>query len=210
MSVWEIVNDRVNDVAGVGVPTSEQDNLRWWNKFGGDGSALSWRECPKLELLVVRGRKKPKPRADLSPFMPGALVLSARACDVLRPFLASFGQLLELSVEGQSEYFYNVTNVVSCIDANLSEQRPEGTIAREVFDEARVPSVATVFKDRLNLGKIYVNSAGKEVLAQLVAEHEITGLNFRQAGWGRLPDGRHGHLRQADSTVSSRRLSGGR
>ncbi|WEN14369.1 hypothetical protein PY254_14170 [Rhodanobacter sp. AS-Z3] len=184
MSVWEIVNDRINEVAGVVIPAAEQDNLRWWDKFGGDGSALKWRSRPKLELLVGRGRKKPKPRADLSPFMPGALVMSVRARDALGSVLAPFGQLLELSVEGQPEYFYNVTNVLACIDANLSERRPEGTIAREVFDMGLVPSLATVFKDRLNLGKIYVNSAGKSVLEQLVAEHKITGLSFRQAGHG--------------------------
>lgn len=182
MSVWEIVNDRVNDVAGLVIPAAEQDNLRWWDKFGGDGSMLSWRRRPTLELLVGRGRKKPKPRADLSPFMPGALVLSARAREALGTFLAAFGQLLELSVEGRPEYFYNVTHVLSCIDSGLSERRPEGTIAREVFNTAAVPTAPAVFKDRLNLGKIYANDAGKAALEQLVAEHKITGMSFRRVG----------------------------
>jgi hypothetical protein len=182
MSVWEIVNDRVNDVAGLVIPAAEQSNLRWWDKFGGDGSLLNWRRRPALELLVGRGRKKPKPRADLSPFMPGALVLSAEAKEALGAFLASFGQLLELSVEGKIEYFYNVTHVLNCIDPSLSARRPEGTIAKEVFNMAVVPNTPTVFKDQLNLGKIYVNDAGKAALEQLVAEHGITGMSFRQAG----------------------------
>lgn len=182
MTVWEIVNGRVNDVAGVGIPLAEQANLRWWRKFGGDGTALHWQRRPKLDLLIARGRAQPKPRADLSPFMPGALVLNAKARDALGGFLVKFGQLLEVDVQGQVEFFYNVTNVVSCIDGDRSARRPEGTIASEVFDAASVPGEATVFKDPLNLGKIYVNDAGKQVLDGLVAAHGVTGLDFRRAG----------------------------
>lgn len=182
MTVWEITNDQIDDVAGVGIPAAEQDNLRWWDKFGGSGSTLRWRQRPKLELLVARGRRKPKPRADLSPFMPGALVLSARARDALGDFLEGFGQLLEVEVEGQVEFFYNVTNVIACIDGARSARRPEGTIAREVFDPSAVPTVAAVFKDPLNLGKIYVNEAGRDALQGRLAVHGITGMDFRQAG----------------------------
>ena len=182
MSVWEIFNDRINDVATLVIPVAEQDNLRWWDKFGGDGSILKWRLPPKLELLVGRGRRKPKPRGDLSPFMPGALVLNAKAHDALGEFLAEFGQFLKLSVEGQTEYFYNVTTILPCIDPKLSERRPEGTIAREVFDMSVVPNAPAVFKDRLNLGKIYVNAAGKAVLEPLLAAHQISGMSFRQVG----------------------------
>lgn len=183
MSVWQITNNLINDVAALVIPAAEQDDMKWWDKFGGNGTALRWRKRPKLELYIARGRKKPKPRADLSLLTAPGFVLSAKAKDALGDFLAQFGQLLEVEVEGQIEYYYNVTNIVPCIDRDRSEKRPEGTIAKEAFNDSAVPTLPAVFKDPLTARtRIYVNDGAKAVLEQRIAESGITGMHFAQRG----------------------------
>jgi hypothetical protein len=53
----------------------------------------------------------------------------------LEGFLSQFGELLEIDVQGSVEWFYNVTNVVDCIDVDKSDKRSTGAIAKEVFRE---------------------------------------------------------------------------
>ncbi len=182
MTVWELKNGLVNDVAML-VSQGDDDEMVPEEPFGGDGSPLSWAERPVLEVFVDKRRRKPRPRADVSPFIPGALVLNERARDALGDFLGRFGQLLEVQVEGDIEYFYNVTNVVSCIDVARSQKRPSGSIAKEAFVAAAVPSAAAVFKDpRTAPAKIYVSEAGKQALEQSIAAAGITGIAFVPAG----------------------------
>ncbi|MFL6677324.1 MAG: hypothetical protein ACJ8IK_03215 [Burkholderiaceae bacterium] len=95
--------------------------------------------------------------ADISALTPGALALNDKAKAALEPFLLRFGQLLEMDCEGEPRWFYNVTNVVSCIDEARSEKRPTGTLSKEAFSGERVPAEAAVFKDPLTAPvKIYV------------------------------------------------------
>jgi hypothetical protein len=111
--------------------------------------------------------------------MSGALVLNQKAHDTLGPFLQEFGQFLELDVGGSTEYFYNVTNLVDCIDPDRSEKRSTGVIAKEAFRDGAVPSVAAVFKDPRTVGtRMYANAAAKEKLDALVADAGLTGLEF--------------------------------
>ena len=183
MSVWEITNNLTNDVAMLVMTAADLQNPKSGKEFDVNGSPLRWRRKPALDLYIPRGRKKPKPRADLSPFRPGALVLNAKACEALGDFLGQFGQLLELDVTGQSEYFYNVTNVIPCIDRDRSETRPEGSIAKEVFIDSAIPSAPAVFKDPLTARtNIYVNDGAKALLEQRIAEHGITGMHFARRG----------------------------
>ena len=183
MGVWEITNSLVNDVAMLVMTAKDRGDPDSGKEFDVNGKPLRWRRRPSLELYIAKGRKTPKPRADLSPFLPGVLVLNAKARAAIGDFLAQFGQLLEIDVVGQVEYFYNVTNVIPCIDRDRSEKRAAGTISKEVFNESVVPLPPAVFKDPLTAGtKIYVNDAAKSVLEHQIAEFGITGMHFARRG----------------------------
>jgi hypothetical protein len=183
MSVWEITNNLVNDVAMLVMTAKDRENPNSGKEFDVNGKPLHWRSRPSLDLYIAKGRKAPKPRADLSPFLPGVLVLNARARVAIGDFLAQFGQLLEIDVAGQVEYFYNVTHVVPCIDRDRSEKRAAGTISKEMFNESAVPTSPAVFKDPSTAGtRIYANDAAKTVLEQRIAEFGITGMHFARRG----------------------------
>ena len=108
---------------------------------------------------------------------PGALVLDVSAKLALGSFLSRFGQLLELHHEGEVLWFYNVTNLVGCVDLEKSRKRPSGTIAMEAFDESQVPPEAAVFKDPVMAhGRIYVNDAGRVEIERIVAHAGLTGI----------------------------------
>ena len=182
MTVWELRNANVNDFAILVLPV-EDEEIDADKVFGGTGAPLKWRKKRQLDIFVEPRRKTAKPRADVSAFMPGALVLNERAVSVLGRFFEAFGQLLPVIVGGQEEYFYNVTNVVRCVDVGRSQKRPEGTIAKEAFDEACVPTGAAIFKDPSTAPvRIYVNEAGKDLLSALIAGARLTGVEMVAVG----------------------------
>ena len=151
--------------------------------FEARGKPLQWKKRPKVDVFQEPKKKARLPRADVSLLMSGALVLDQKARDALGSFLEQFGQLLELDVAGSTEYFYNVTNLVDCIDPDLSEKRSTGVIVKEAFRDGVEPSSAAIFKDPRTAGtRLYVNSAGKEQLEGLVAGAGITGLEFAELG----------------------------
>ncbi len=182
MAIWELRNADVNDFAVLVLPV-EDESIDADKIFGGTGAPLKWRKKRQLDVFVGKGRKKAKPRADVSAFAPGALVLNERAAKALGGFLEAFGQLLPLTVDGQPEYFYNVTHVVRCIDVARSQVRPDGTMAREAFDVNAVPSAPAVFKDPVTaVFRIYVNEPGKEVLGKLIGEAGLSGIEMAPVG----------------------------
>ena len=178
--VWELKAGAVNDFAPL-VFASERDAAS--GMFDVSGAPLAWKKKPKVEVFVEPGRKTPKPQADISALTPGALALDDRAKAALEPFLARFGQFLELDCDGEPRWFYNVTNVVACIDEASSTKKPSGAIAKEAFSEDRLPEEASVFKDPLTAAaKLYVNDAAKAELETLVAEARILGAAFVEPG----------------------------
>jgi hypothetical protein len=182
MTVWELRNADVNDHAVLVLPI-EDEAIDTDKVFGGSGAPLSWRKKRRLDVFIDKRRKTAKPRADISAFLPGSLVLNERAFEVLGTFLGQFGQLLPLAVDGQTEYFYNVTNVVRCVDVGRSQKYPEGTVSREAFDAASVPRDAAVFKDPSTAPvRIYVNEAGKVALRELIDTGRLSGLEMVSAG----------------------------
>jgi hypothetical protein len=151
--------------------------------FAADGRPVEWRTRPTLDVFIEPRRKKAKPRADISALQPGALVLNARACQILGGVLAPFGQLLEVSVDGAIEYFYNVTNVLDCIDPDRSVKRGSGAISKEAFFEERIPTAPTIFKDPKTVrSRIYANEAAKEALENLIAGTDLVGALFCEPG----------------------------
>lgn len=180
MTVWEFKPGNVNDFAPL-VFTSDKDIES--GMFDAEGQPLSWKKKPKIEVFVESRKKKAQPLADISALTPGALALNDKAKMALQPFLAQFGQMLEMDCEGQSRWFYNVTNVVSCIDEENSEKRPTGALSKEEFFEDKVPTEAAVFKDPLTAPvKIYVNEAAKAALEALIADADLVGAAFVEPG----------------------------
>ena len=181
MTVWEIKTGLSDQVASLVIPEADQV-IGSMKRFGGDGSPLEWSKPLRLEPLADK-RKARKPLGDISPFLPGALVLSSSARDALGPFLSNFGQLLELDVEGHARYFFNVTNLVDCVDRERSERRPGGVVGKETFIESAVPAEAAVFKDPATArSRLYVNETGKKMLEAAASAGGIHGLLFVRAG----------------------------
>jgi hypothetical protein len=184
MSVWEINTSLLDKVAMLVVADDDESDFdrstELAKRFDLSGAPLHWTERPKLGVFVDKRGKKPKPRADVSPFKPGALVLSEKAYQALGDFLAKFGQLLEVDVEGQTEYYYNVTNVISCLDRERSKIQPFGFVEVAVLRDAAVPKAPAIFKEPTIQTSIYVNDAGKANLEGRLAEYGVTGMGFRK------------------------------
>jgi|GEM_PF-362422 len=181
MTIWEIANDSIDKASMLVATEDDRTNLNFWDQFGGDGTPLQWTKPPRLQPFAGKKQSKPKPRADISPFRPGSLALNARARDALGDFLEQFGQLLEIDVLGQVEYYCNITNVIDCIDLDRSEVLPGGFIRKPVFKDALIPAQAVVFKAAAHPPSIYVNDAAKTELEKRIADSGITGMSFKKA-----------------------------
>ena len=174
MKVWELRCGDIDDYAMV-VPSLEDVA-----KFDVDGTRLDWSSPPVIEYADSRSRgKKKRPVADVATPGGGAFVLSQRAFDALGPFLSQFGQLLPVQTFGGTEfrYFYNVTNIVKCVDVGRSERFETGSITKEAFYDLNVPREAAVFKDPETAAfRMYTNDAGRALLERLAAQAGLTGL----------------------------------
>lgn len=174
MKVWELRCGSVNDFSMI-VPAGPDAS-----KFDVEGLPLDWMSRPVIEYADSRSRgKKKRPVADVAAIGGGAFVLSPRAKEVLGPFLSQFGQLLEVQTFGGAEfrYFYNVTNLVQCVDIEASEKSDWGSLKREVFYDINVPRTAAVFKDLSTAAwRIYTNDPGRALLERLASEAGLTGL----------------------------------
>jgi len=180
MAVWEFRPANVDDYAPF-VSTNYRDLDS--GMFDAEGLPLTWKKKPKIEVFVEPSKKKPKPVADVSVLAPGALVLSDVAKTALAPFLLRFGQLLEMECQGEARWFYNVTNLVSCIDESRSTRRPSGDISKEEFFEDKVPVMESVFKDPITaVGKLYVNEPARVALEKIIADTGIVGAEFAEPG----------------------------
>ena len=187
MTMWELRCASINDYPMV-VLLDRDDRRAGF--FDADGEPQHWAKVPRIGFADSSRKKHKKPPADVSMMQWGVLVLNARAYEVLGPFLSKFGQLLELlsetgldpryfynEAEPGTHYFYNVTNLVPCVDAEHSERNELGRIQREVFDTSNLPTEAAVFKDPATArSRIYINDAGKAIVDELVASAGLTGI----------------------------------
>jgi hypothetical protein len=174
MRVWELRAGDVDSFAMI-VPALEDVD-----KFDVKGRRLDWMSPPVIEYADSRSRgKKKRPAADVATPGAGALVLSQRAVDTLGEFLGRFGQLLLVQTAGGTgfRYFYNVTNLVKCVDIERSEKDATGAVTTESFYDLNVPREPAVFKDPLTAStRLYVNDPGRELLEKLAAQAGLTGL----------------------------------
>jgi len=174
MRVWELRAGDVDDFSMI-VPAIEDVD-----KFDVNGQRLDWKSPSVIEYADSRSRsKKKRPVADVATPGAGALVLSQRAVDALGEFLGRFGQLLLVQTAGGDEFrhFYNVTNVVRCVDVERSDKDATGAITTEAFYDINVPREPAVFKDPLTAStRLYTNDLGRELLERLARDAGLTGL----------------------------------
>jgi hypothetical protein len=181
MNVYEIKTGLVDRVALLVIPEAEE-TLDGAERFLGDGQAITWTQPPRL-TYDVDPKKKTLPRADISPFLPGSLVLSAKAVQALGGFLSGFGQLLPMDVDGETQHFFNATTVLSCIDRAASQIRPGGAIGKEAFIKSAIPHEPAVFKSAETASmRLYANEPARQALEEAAAADGVVGLLFKQAG----------------------------
>jgi len=176
MTILELRYASINDYAMV-VPLRQDDLMA--RRFDTDGSPKDWIDRPLVGFADSTRRKNKRAPADVSVMVPGALVLNKRACDALGPLLLKFGQLLELECEVGAEirYFYNVTNLLPCVDVARSEKNEFGDIRLEAFDESKVPKEAAIFKDPATADlRIYANATAAALIQERAAAAGLTGI----------------------------------
>ena len=176
MTIWELKAGSPDEFAPL-VPSDAQVSS---GIFEFDGTPRVWKRRPTVELYEEAGKKALLlPRGDASLLLAGSLVLNQKAVDVLGPLLTQFGQLLEAKVEGRIEYFYNVTRLIDCIDAERSQKRASGSIVKEAFRPEALPDGPAVFKDpRTARIRIYANDEAKQLLETGIAGAGLKGFDL--------------------------------
>ncbi len=183
MELFELRNERINELRRF-VYTNDVYSRPDTSFFDMDGKPKHWATRPKIETFIDKRKKKKRPLADISLLKPGTVILNNKAYTVLKDFLLQFGQLLEVDCDDDGEigYFYNVTNIIPCIDFDNSE-RMESAIINPKFLCDAIPKDAQIFKDPYKLGiNIYVSKTAKEILEKLIADAGLTGAQIVEAG----------------------------
>jgi hypothetical protein len=186
MAIWKF-NSVSNDYTYF-LEMPEQIKLE--NIFLTDGTPKDWRTPPKLRPHVEKNKKKQMPLADLSYISPGTILLNSKAYQALKDFLLPFGELLEVECmnEGgllgdkvsETYYFYNVTNIIPCIDLENSEKLGNKIIKDAYFPD-RIPNDVQIYRDPQRLRvQIYLSEAAKDQFTRLIAENKLTGGEFVQ------------------------------
>ncbi len=163
------------------LPVRDEDILT--GVFTADGTSKTWDTRPQVMPGIEMVKKKQHPLGDLSFVMGASVVLNERAYAALKAFLEPFGQFLELDMVdetgigggNQRLYFYNVTNIINCIDFDRSETEGKKVI-KPAFMPGAVPAGAQVFKDPLRKKMdIYLNEAAQAELSRLMTEAGLRG-----------------------------------
>lgn len=182
MNFFEAMCSGINDFTPL-VYASAEDALG--EPFATDGKPRHWQKKPCVQPNWNKRRKKQKPIADFGLIAPGGIALSEKAYKAVGEFLGQFGQLLEVDCCGEVRYWYNVTNLVSCIDFDKSE-KIEDAVTKAAFLPAAIPTGIQILKDPLTAStRIYLTDAAKEILEKTISDAGLTGLAFFKAGEGR-------------------------
>lgn len=185
MNIWKFQSGYSNDFTSlIYVNPDDMDALT------PDGQAKNWPVPIQLQPGLEKSKKKQKPLGDINGVLAGSVVLNPKAYAVLKDFLSPFGQLLpvECRNEGgllgadvgasETHYFYNVTNIIDCIDEERSEKRG-ATIVKPAFAPQSVPQEPQIFKDPRRVRvDIYLNEAAKVGLEKLLAQDKLSGAQI--------------------------------
>jgi hypothetical protein len=179
MQVWKW-NGASNDFTTL-LPVRDEDLLS--GVFSADGTLKTWAKPPEVRPGIEKHAKDQRPLGDLSFVMGGSVVLNAKAYAALGEFLGAFGQFLQMDLlDGtrmaggkQPLYFYNVTNVITCID--FARSHTEGKkVIEPFFVPGSVPAGAQVFKDPLRKkADIYLNEPAHVQLTALIEGAGLLG-----------------------------------
>jgi hypothetical protein len=152
--------------------------------FNTNGLPKQWVARPGIKSYVAKKAKDNRLHGDFDWLLPGAIILNEKAFVAAKEFLLQFGELRTVECNSDFVYFYNVTNIVSCIDFDRSEKSSTGkSILKAEFRQEAIPQDTQIFKDPLTAGsRIYLTQAAKDALEKLIAENGLTGLRFFEAG----------------------------
>lgn len=185
MQVWKW-NGASNDFMTL-LPVRDEDLLA--GVFVADGSPKAWSERPQVKPGIEKLKKNQRPLGDLSFVMGGSIVLNEKAYAALKEILEPFGQFLKLDLidetgiagGNQPLYFYNVTNVIKCIDFDRSQTEGKKVI-KPTFASDAVPAGVQVFKDPLRKKvDIYLNESAHAQLTARVNKEGLLGSTFSAA-----------------------------
>lgn len=177
--LWEFTSGGTNNFS-VYVYANEEDSFA--GIFITNGKPIHWETRPYVQAYVDKKKKVQKPQADIGWFVPGTIILNGKAYAVLKDFLLQFGELLEIDCGGEVRYFYNITNIIPCIDFEKSGKIGTAVVKAEFFQD-KIPKDAQIFKDPLTVGgRMYLSQAAKDILEKIIADNELTGFLFFEAG----------------------------
>ena len=179
MQVWNW-NGAANGFTTL-LPVRDEDILT--GVFTADGTPKAWTNRPQVMPGIQRVKKKQHPLGDLSFVMGASVVLNEKAYAALEGFLRPFGQFLELDMidetgiagGDQRLYFYNVTNVIPCIDFDRSATEGK-KVVRPAFHSDAIPAGVQVFKDPLRKKMdIYLTAGARDELTRLIETNGLRG-----------------------------------
>lgn len=150
--------------------------------FDVDGHVKHWPSPPRITPFIDKKRKKQLPLPDIGWLLPGTIILNLTAYLALKDILLRFGELLPLACDDEICYFYNVTNLIACID-ELASDSIAGCITQAVFAPAAVQDGVQIFKDPHTVRtSIYLTDEARAALEWVINEKGLTGLRFFVAG----------------------------
>jgi len=144
-----------------------------------------WKAPPELLLYSAPHNKKKGKKARLVPdigyFVPGSIIINEKSYQVLGEYLSRFGELVDICIEGEHWYSYNLTNIkTDAVDLANSNCMAGGTVKIPAFFSDRLPSEPQIFKlPETKLLRMYCIGNGGESLKSLVENNGLTGLTFK-------------------------------
>lgn len=178
------VNIYTLDVSVSGCATYQfdaYDEMDYWDDylahyFNGRPLSKDWK-MPKYELGA--------PERPLHDFVHGEIVapfVSERAKKVLEPLVGNAVQFWPIGkIKDQDYYILNVIHVINCLDLDQSKISYASDvpgkvlgISKAIFEPAKIPQDAVIFKVPQETGTIYVTDA----FVDCVRKHRLTGVGF--------------------------------
>ena len=154
-----------------------------WDRFRDfDGRRLGeqW-GIPQVRALIDEEQNKNLPVGDFPALASHIPVFTPRAADALRPLISPFGEFLNLNMEGQELYAFNVTKLVDGLDRTNSVYQtfPDGKrimiIEKHVFIPSAIEGLPIFKLAPLPLMYVYVS----HTFVECVKRNDLKGFWFR-------------------------------
>ena len=146
-----------------------------------DGRSIANWQPPEITLATEeenQGLKIP----DIGHTLPGSLVFSARADELLSDYLLPYGQIYPFTCDGKTWFYYNPTLVIdNALDIANSQTYGTETkvIVKAAFFKDRLPKESAIFKvPETKAAVTYFNDVGEVNFKSIVEKRNLTGLRF--------------------------------